>query len=233
MKELRELIQRWLSERSTRRWLAGASAALVLMSLNVAMAAGGHGGHGEPHVNWWTWDQHAPPVGWFILDFVFFVAGIVYLTRKPVKALFEKRHAEIKRAITEAEAALSRATAHRDEYRDKLARVDQDETQLVDGAKQDGAQERDRIVQLARAYADRLRGDTDAAAALEAQGAESRLRAETIASVLAEAQGLLIERITPDDRKRLLEDAIADLENDRVDTKRRNRASEATVGGAL
>ena len=75
-------------------------AASVLCFAAVAFAA--KAGHGDPHVNWWTWDDHAPPVGWFIIDFVIFIGLIYFLAKKGVVAMFKKRHETIKGAIDAA-----------------------------------------------------------------------------------------------------------------------------------
>src|SRR5690606_16290683 len=131
--------------------------ALVLVGLApaVALAAGGGHGAGEPHINWWTWDMHAPPIGWFIFDFIVFVFLLVRFTRKPLRATFEKRHHAIKSAIADNEAAYARAKAQFDESRQKLGAVDSEVQSLIAKIKEDGAFERDRIVGTAREYASR------------------------------------------------------------------------------
>ena len=212
MKRLRELIERMLADPRSRRVLAGAGMATATLLCGIAQAATG-GEHGEPHVNWWTWDSHAPPVGWFIIDFIVFVGILVYLVNKPLTLAFQKRHDEVKSAIESAQAAFARANAFREEYADKLARVDDETKTLVSGAERDGALERDRIVEAAREYGVRMRSDTVSAVEQEVDMARRRLRREVVDDVLARAKGHLAREIGDDDRRRLLEQAISDLES--------------------
>ena len=88
MRRLRDLVRRLLASPGARRALAGVSMATASLLCAIAEAAGGGGqdaGHGAPHLNLWTWDDHAPPIGWFFFDFLVFVGLLVYLTRKPIK----------------------------------------------------------------------------------------------------------------------------------------------------
>lgn len=217
MKRLRELVRRLLANPATRRLLAGASMATASLLCSVAAAAGGghepSNGHGAPHLNWWTWDVDAPPVGWFFVDVFIFVGLLVYMTRKPVAEMFKKRHETIKAAINESQAALASAKAHHDEYRDKLLRVEEDVTALVDGAKDDGRAEKQRIIAGARDYSSQLRTDTDAVVVQEIEAAHLRLREEVVAEILRNAHNTIVAELTDSDRNRLLEEAIDDLED--------------------
>lgn len=212
MKRLRGILQWLLGNPGARRGLAGASAAFVLCLAGRAWAAGGHGG-GEAHLNWWTWDQHAPPVGWFIVDFVLFVGLLVFLTKKPVAAMFQKRHVTIKQSIDEAQSAFARAQAHYGEYHDKLARVEQEIVALVHGAKDDGIAERERIVQAARDYAERLKKDAESTVGQELRDSELRLRFETVNRIISSAESMLRRELGKDDQVRLLEASLRELEN--------------------
>ena len=229
MKKLRELIQQLLGDPRSRRLLAGASAAAVLLLLSgVAYAAEGHGGHhGQDHINWWGWDDHAPPVGWFLLDFAIFVGLLVYFTKRPFTEMFQKRHDTVKASIEEAQAAHNKALAFQKEYKEKLARVDQEAKALIEGAKKDGAEERDEIIESAQEYAERLRKDTSSVVDQEVELARERLRQELVEEVLRLAQSRIEKELDDDDRRRLLEQAISDLENgatDLRDTARQRRA---------
>lgn len=215
MRRLRDLVRRLLANPGTRRVVAGVSMAAASLLCTIAEAAGGGGhdaGHGAPHLNLWTWDDQAPPIGWFFFDFFVFIGLLIYLTRKPIAAMFKKRHETIKAAIEEAQAAHANAKAHHDEYRDKLLRVEEDITALTDGAKEDGREAKQRIIEGARNYSSQMRKDTDAVVIQETEAARLRLREEVVAEILRTAQSTIEAELNDKDRKRLLENAIADLE---------------------
>ena len=233
MKNLRELIQRLLGHRETRRVLAGAmGTAVVLLSVAAHASGGGEGEH-VPHVNWWEWTQKAPPVGWFIVDFIIFVGLLGWLLKGPLTSMFQKRHTEIKDAIEEAQAAHKKAKAHRDEYLDKLTRVDEEIGSLVEGARADGTQTKDAIIRAAKGYSSQLRGDSDAAADQEAQSARIRLKNEVVGAVMTTAETMLDEKLSAEDQQRLLEEAIGTLENGGATLERYIQVStHASAGGA-
>lgn len=210
MKRLKDLIRRWLGHPNGRLVLAGGGFAAACLMGGVAHAGGGgvvvgHG-HDDLHIDWWTFAWHA-------VDLVVFVGLIVLLARKPVAAMFQRRHDDLKAAIEQAQSAYNKAKAHADEYAQKLARVDAEVKALVEGATQDGRDERDHIIAQAKDYSQRLRGDTQAAVEQEAEVARRRLRNEMVQGVLGQATALISRELSQSDRERLLEEAIAELEN--------------------
>ncbi len=285
MKQLRDLIRRWLGTASGRRVLAGTAGAAAMLLCGVASGSGAghvwsifknhdinnsaalernelppvfealhepvteaeldqvlatidHDNNGavefEELVHWterpnyWTWSSHKPPTGWFWIDFVIFVVAMVYFVRKPVQDAFKKRHDTIKKNLDAAQATHEKALAHREEYRDKLARVEEEAKKLVSGAKEDGATIRERIIEASKTYADRLRIDSDAAVGQEEQQARWRLRQEIAYEILREAAGTLETEIAAQDQQRLIEQTITDVEQG---TGELARVLE-TVGGA-
>jgi ATP synthase F0 subunit b len=199
------------------RSLAGlaAAAAVVLVCAGAAEAAGGHdgGGHGGAlHVNWWTWDEHAPPVGWFIVDFVIFVALLVHFARKPIARAFAQRHESIRRSLRDAEQAHAAAQSAYDVIRGKLGNADSAAAEVLASGRRDGEADRDRIVQAAGDYAERLRKDSGSVAAQEEDQARQRLRGVAIVESLGRAQQWLRTELSDADRSRLLEEALTELE---------------------
>src|SRR5690349_3600546 len=88
----------------------------LLVALGVALApwaqAASHAHHGDaPSINWWAWSAHAPPVGWFLLDFALFAGALVLVAKKPLARAFSERHLRIKRGIAEAASAHAKASA--------------------------------------------------------------------------------------------------------------------------
>jgi F-type H+-transporting ATPase subunit b len=169
-------------------------------------------GHGAMAINWWHMSMETPPLGWFLLDFIIFVGLLVYFTRKPFARAFASRHDTIERAIAENESAFSGAKTEYDQARDKLAAVEREVNALISKVKDDGAFERDRIVEGARSYASRLREDVKGIIANEATAARGRLQKRVAAQALTAAEQVLVQAITDADRTRMIDEAIADIE---------------------
>jgi F-type H+-transporting ATPase subunit b len=214
MRKLRDWVKRMLGQQGTRRLLGGAGLAAATLVCGIAHAESAPAGHhGEPHVNLWSWDAHAPPTGWFLIDFVIFVGLLYFLGKGPVTRAFQNRHDAIKQAIERAQAAYAKAKAHADEYGQKLARVVQEVEVLVAGARRSGEEEKERIVATAEEAAGKMQADTQAVVEQEIDGARRRLREEVVAEVLGSARAILTRELSDADRERLLEQAISDLEN--------------------
>jgi F0F1-type ATP synthase membrane subunit b/b' len=216
----------------------GALVALALTTLTpwvLWAAEEGHGGHdAEIHVNWWSRDMVAPPVGWYFVDFVIFVFALVYLTRKPIRGAFLARHNAIKRAIDDNQAAFDTAKTDYDKTRDKLAAVDREVGQLIAKVKEDGAFERERIIESAKTYSARMRDDVKGIIANEATAAKTRLQRAVAEQALATAERLLVANITDADRVRMVDEAIVEIEKVEslaVAAQRRRVTDRTAVGG--
>lgn len=188
--------------------------AVLLLAPGLALAAGGGGHHGDLHINWWTWDMDAPPVGWFLLDFALFGWGLWYFAKKPIRQAFAERHRRIKRALSEADEILGRAKSRFEEYRKKLAHVDEEMTLLVERGRENGELEHQQLVKAGDAFATRLKRDAKTVVQQELEKAHSRLRRETAELALQKTEAVLRGKLTGEDKARLLEQAIADLEHE-------------------
>jgi F0F1-type ATP synthase membrane subunit b/b' len=202
----------WLGDRKIRGALAGSVAVAVTAVASAAMAAGGHGEHHA--INWWSPDPEAPPLGWFIVNFVVFFGGLVFFARKPIRAAFLQRHETIKQQIQEATEAFDSATERYEGYQIKLANVDDEAAQFVARGREDGQTEGERALAAGREYSERLRADSETIVVQEYEGARARLRRDAVAGVMRAAERILREQMTDADRDRLVEEAIAELERD-------------------
>ncbi|MBC7793411.1 MAG: ATP synthase F0 subunit B [Clostridia bacterium] len=195
--------------------------------------AEGHGGHhGAPTVNWWKWDQSAPPVGWFTVNFIIFGYLIARFAKKPLAAAMQNRHMTIKTTVEENQSAYEAIKGKHDSYRAKLANVEQESRELIESTKQDGALERDRIVKNAEEYAARLKDDTTIVIAHEEQRAAQRLQSDVAKAALANAEEMMRRGITDADRDRLFDQSLKEIESaDETHATRRTLRSPAVVGG--
>ncbi len=178
-----------------------------------AAHGGGHASTGAPHINLWSWDQHAPPVGWYAVNFVIFVVFLVKAARKPLAAAMQRRHDSIKATIEENQKAYDAAKERHDTYRNKLANVDAESRDLIDRSKEDGALERDRIISSAREYAKRLREDAQTVIEQEEERARRRLQTDVAKAALKSAEDMLRRGLTDADRDRLFEQSLQMIES--------------------
>jgi len=220
MARLKRFVHRLLRRPDGRRVLAGISvgAAAFLWAFSAQ-------GSGLPpadlHINPWAWDEHAPPVGWFIVDFILFVFILVKVGKKPLEKTFAARHETIKKSISDATARFDGATAVREDYQSKLASIDEESSRLMAESKIDGGAARDGLLVEAQSYADKLRGDSGRMQERELVLAQGRLQVETVTRALKKAETILHGQLNSEDHERLIEKAIVDLEN------------QVSMGGAL
>jgi F-type H+-transporting ATPase subunit b len=234
VKKLKRWLRKFLGSPGSRKALAGLTLATCLLVATSAAASGG-GVMQLEDINWFGWDSHKPPVGWFILDFAFFALLLVWYGKRPVREAFAQRHVQVKRALEEAAKAFAAAEGLYEEYKSKLANVEDEASQFVDSGRKDGALERDQIVETAKNYAERLRKDSSAVMQQELDKAQARLRREVVHEVLKLTEQNLRSELTDGDRNRLIEDAINELENgDSVAkaTSRGESSERPRAGGA-
>lgn len=166
----------------------------------------------DPHINAWEWNEHAPPVGWFIVDFVIFVFLLAKIGKKPLQATFAGRHATIKHSISVAAERLGEAKATRQTYQSKLASVDVETSEMLSRSREDGGAARERLIEEAKEYTNKMRSDSTRLMGQEALMAQARLQSDTVNRALQKAEQLLVGEMNAADHYRLIEDAINELE---------------------
>jgi len=233
VKKLKRWLRKFLGTPGSRKALAGLTLATCLLLTRAAVAKGGvmH----LDDINWFGWSSHQPPVGWFILDFAFFALLLWWYGKRPISEAFAQRHVQVKRALEEAAEAFSVAEGKYEDYKGKLANVEDEASQFVDSGRKDGALERDQIVKTAKEYSERLLKDSGAAMQQEIDKARARLRREVVTEVLKLTEQTLRDELTDADCNRLIEDAIHELENGKSVTKvtsRKKSNDRPRAGGA-
>ncbi len=229
-----------------KRYLQGKGRALVLASVSLmfvatdALAAGGGEGAHPAHfkdINWFTWDAHKLPLFYGIINFAIFGYLIYRLAGKKIAGAFQSRHSTIKSSIAEAQQAHTKAKARYDEYRDKLNRVEEEVSGLIERTRGEGSKERDRIVENAEQYATQLGKDADTLVAQEERGAQGRLHQEVVREALASAESMLKRGLTDADQQRLFDEAIEQIEAGTADVTKTKKTKNAaaprrSAGGA-
>ena len=207
---------------------------IVCLFCGSAFAAGGAGhaiDYDNLHVNWWAWDAHAPPVGWFIVDFILFVGLLVYFTKRPIAESFKERALGIKQSIASAKKAFMSAQENHNRYQGKVAGAEAEITKLEVESRKAGMTERDTRIKNAQLYSERMRGDAQKVINQELDKAHVRLQYVVAQKALALAEEWIRSTLSEADRKALSENAIAELENG-VQVQITHNANEMASYGA-
>ena len=207
---------------------------LTLLVAGTAFAAGGDGhaiDYENLHVNWWGWDDHAPPVGWFIVDFIIFVGLLVYFTKRPVAESLKERSIGIKLAIENAKKSYTGAQENSCFYAEKNANLEKEVTELKAHSKDAGITERDTRIANAKAYGERMREDAQKVIDQELEKAHVRLKNTVAQKALALAEEWIRSGLSDVDRQALTEDAIVQLESG-LGNVQASHADHATTQGA-
>lgn len=168
-------------------------------------------GHVSQAINWWAWDPHRSPMGWFLLDFALFVALLVYFTAKPLRSALNERHHSIRRAVTQAAANHAKAISEQQLWAQRLASLDGDLRQLDQESRIDGEAEAAQMLADAQERAQEARDDAQREADQELRRAHEAVRQQSLAEVLKLAEEMVTRAITEDDQQQLIAAAAGSL----------------------
>lgn len=197
---------------------------LVIQSLTMGLligtgtlgfaAGGGAPDLPPPELLWNGKDEsggHALPLLPWIVDFVAFVALLVFLLKGPFRNLFQTRHDSIKNAVEAAAAAHRDAEENHRVYSQKLDGVEAEAKTLLEEANQVGSDEKERIVEGAKAYGARLESDATRLVEQEFVKTSNSLKAEAAQQAVTKAQELIQTKLTAADHQRFFELALNEI----------------------
>jgi F-type H+-transporting ATPase subunit b len=142
------------------------------------------------------------------INFALLIAVLVYFARKPVQSYFADRRTAIRKDLDEASAMKRRAEERYAQWQRRLADLDRELAEIRASAQQRAEAERTTLLADARAAADRIRSDAAVAVDHELRRARARLREEASALAVELASGILREKVTAQDRERLIDEFI-------------------------
>ncbi|MEP6800394.1 MAG: hypothetical protein ABJC07_00550 [Acidobacteriota bacterium] len=165
-------------------------------------AAAEHAARGPLGLPVWVW-QLANLVGFFGL--------LLYFVARPITGMFRKKQVEVEERAREARERRATAARLETEIHERMARLDRD----LEDVRARGASEGEaaRAELMARAEQDAERVRREAEREIERRLAEARdeLRRTAADLTAAAARELVSGRITPEDRRRLLDESIAQI----------------------
>ena len=152
-------------------------------------------------------------------DFVYEVGNLLlllavlfYVGRKPVLTYLSERRERIQQSLTGSEQLLKQAEARLAEWSQRTARLDAEVEELQRTARERAEQERLQILEEARASAERIKRDAASAVDREIERAKQALREEAADLAIEMAGALLQEQVTEEDRQRLVDEFVSEVE---------------------
>jgi len=130
----------------------------------------------------------------------------------PLGAAIEKRRAQIQQSIDDAEASRDEAVRLLDDYKTKLVDARREADELRDRGRRDGERERASIVTAAEGQRDRILTDTQQQVEAQSAAALASVRDDVAGLALAAAEKVTRKSLTDADHRRLVEEALKDLD---------------------
>lgn len=141
-----------------------------------------------------------PTIGWPYVQFIFFLAVLVWAAGKVIPALLRERRSRLQEELEESRRQLDVARAELSELEGQMSRMGADAKALLEQYRVEGMQERDRIVENARRLADQIVRDAD------------RSVVETIARQRAELRKQIVDMASEAMLKQLTPELLAELD---------------------
>lgn len=144
-----------------------------------------------------------------LINFLIFAYLIKRFLLPLVKNYLRSRREEIVTALGEADESKRRAEAMVQEYRARMARLEEEMKRLREELRADGEREKAKMLREAEETVAKIKVDTDFLAEQEIKLARQRLREEIARLAQAAAQKLIQSQLTPADQKRLVEEFLS------------------------
>lgn len=208
--------------------LAAPEAIATVESESAGEKDGHHVPH-APHVNWtkglFDLSHHSadadanepgvqpmnPPFLAMIINFAIFLGLLVWKAGPPLTSYLARRHDEVKGALEEAARMQKEAAAALAERKKKLAAVDAEVDELIDGMRRDADSEKTRLIAESETASAALKRDAEGRIAATATRARQAIEADVIAAAVEAAEALIREQATADDHNALVERFIDSL----------------------
>ena len=145
---------------------------------------------------------------WPALNLVILIAVLVYFARKPLQAYFEKRRSEIQGELQSAADQLATAESTYAKWQRRMIDLEGELDEIRATSRQRAEAERERIIQDARATAERIRAMQPPPSNLELRRAREILREEATQLAIELAGERLSREVTEADRDRLIDEFI-------------------------
>ncbi len=176
---------------------------VLLLAVPLALAATGEEGSTHPSA--------AMDFLGKVVNFLVLFGALVFVLRKPVKALLAKRTADVGETIRKAGADRTESESRAETSREKLAGLEGEVRALKAAAEEEGRREADRIARAAREEAERLKKLTRQELDEQVRLGVRELKTYAAARATELARERIRKRLTPELQAALIEQSIDSL----------------------
>jgi len=152
-------------------------------------------------------------IGFRVLNVLMLLALLLYFARKPIQNFFSERRNRIRDEIKQASELRREAEERHSKWQRRLVDLEAELESIRGAARERAEREREQILADARAAAQRIQSDAHMAIDRDMRRAVEQLRSEAADLAVELAGEMLAEKITADDRERLLDEFIARIES--------------------
>jgi F-type H+-transporting ATPase subunit b len=159
-------------------------------------------------------EHHSPEISGIIFPLLNFLiyAGIIYYFAVPlIRSFLKTRHDEVLATVTEAAARKRSAKAFVADYRNRLAKLNQEIEAIQASLKAEGERDKARLLREAEGLAAKIKSDAQLLAEQEIKAAKHQLFLELAERAKANATDLIRRHFSPADQSRLVEEFIHDI----------------------
>jgi len=174
---------------------------LVVVSVLFAVGsvlASSEGGHGES-----SFDKGKDLI-WRIMNFTVLAGGLIFLLRKPLAQALEARRQGIRDQLDDLEKQKADAEKQLAEYKARLARLGQEVEKIMAEYIKDGEVAKAKIIEEAKAVAEKLQEQAKKNIEHEFQKARQELKAEMVEQAVTMAEALIKKKIKDKDQERII-----------------------------
>ncbi len=162
--------------------------------------------------------HHAGPLGiplvvWQLVNLIGFLAVLLYFVARPLTRLFRQRQLDVERRLQEARERRAEAARLEAEVHERMARLDIDLQEIRARGVAEGEVARVELIQRAEREAEALRSQAEEEIGRRLEDAKRQLRAAAAELTADSARDLVLAQVTDEDRRRLLAESLARLEN--------------------
>jgi F-type H+-transporting ATPase subunit b len=159
-------------------------------------------------------EHHAPSitdVGWPLANFIIYAFIIVKFVFPLARDFLKTRREEVLSTVTQAGAKKRAAEALVNQYKSKLAAVDQEIRTIHESLRDEGEREKSKLLSEVQALAVRIKEDARFLAEQEVKVARQKVREEMANRAAATARELVQRHLSRADQNRLVQDFIQSI----------------------
>lgn len=159
-------------------------------------------------------EHHTPSITEVIfpaLNFLIYAVIIVKFALPPVRSFLKSRRDEVVATIAQASAKKAAAQALVDEYKAKLAALDQQVRSLQATLREEGERDKAKLVSEANVMAAKIKADAGILADQEVRMARQKIREDMAIQAEATARALLQRNLSVADQNRLADEFIQSI----------------------